>query len=56
MSLFLCSVFVLMIMVQALMLNDRIQSITKLQSALAQVEDHLSKLAPDTSYSEFEYV
>ncbi|KAK7259292.1 hypothetical protein RIF29_24895 [Crotalaria pallida] len=40
----------------ALMLNDRIQSISKLQSTLAKAEDHLSKLAPDTLYSEFEYV
>ncbi|CAL5194491.1 unnamed protein product [Lathyrus oleraceus] len=39
----------------ALMLNDRIQSISKLQSALVKAEDHLSKLAPDTLYSEFEY-
>ncbi|KAE9593797.1 Sucrose synthase 2 [Lupinus albus] len=41
---------------QALMLNDRIQSISKLQSTLGKAEDHLSKLAPDTLYSEFEYV
>ncbi|KAJ7977602.1 Sucrose synthase [Quillaja saponaria] len=40
----------------ALMLNDRIQSMSRLQSALAKAEDHLSKLAPDTPYSEFEYV
>ncbi|KAJ7972997.1 Sucrose synthase [Quillaja saponaria] len=40
----------------ALMLNDRIQSISRLQSALAKAEDHLSKLAPDTLFSEFEYV
>ncbi|CAJ2631992.1 unnamed protein product [Trifolium pratense] len=40
----------------ALMLNDRIQNISKLQSALAKAEDNLSKLAPDTLYSEFEYV
>ena len=38
------------------MLNDRIQSILKLQSALVKAEDYLSKLAPNTSYSEFEYV
>ncbi|KAK2649532.1 hypothetical protein Ddye_017021 [Dipteronia dyeriana] len=41
---------------QALMLNDRIQSISRLQSALAKAEDHLSKLPPDTPFSEFEYV
>ncbi|KAJ1412597.1 Sucrose synthase [Sesbania bispinosa] len=40
----------------ALMLNDRIQSISKLQSTLVKAEDHLSKLPPDTLYSEFEYV
>ncbi|XP_021889177.1 sucrose synthase 3-like [Carica papaya] len=39
----------------ALMLNDRIQTIIQLQSALAKAEDHLSKLPPDTPYSEFEY-
>ncbi|KAK4848533.1 hypothetical protein QYF36_014275 [Acer negundo] len=41
---------------QVLMLNDRIQSISRLQSALAKAEDHLSKLPPDTPFSEFEYV
>ncbi|KAK3194150.1 hypothetical protein Dsin_025460 [Dipteronia sinensis] len=41
---------------QALMLNDRIQSISRLQSAMAKAEDHLSKLPPDTPFSEFEYV
>ncbi|XP_028794903.1 sucrose synthase 2-like [Neltuma alba] len=40
----------------ALMLNDRIQSIAKLQSALSKAEDYLSKFAADTHYSEFEYV
>ncbi|KDP27836.1 hypothetical protein JCGZ_18916 [Jatropha curcas] len=39
----------------ALMLNDRIQSIPKLRSALARAEEHLSKLPPDTPYSEFEF-
>ncbi|KAL2540478.1 Sucrose synthase 3 [Abeliophyllum distichum] len=38
-----------------LMLNDRIQRISRLDSALAKAEDHLSKLPPDTPYSEFEY-
>lgn len=46
----------LMIMVQGLMINDRIQSISKLQSALAKAEEYLSDLASDTLYSEFEYV
>ncbi|KAF1879143.1 hypothetical protein Lal_00047815 [Lupinus albus] len=40
----------------ALMLNDRIQSIPKLQSALTKAEEHLSKLPPDTLYFEFEYI
>ncbi|PPR89070.1 hypothetical protein GOBAR_AA31609 [Gossypium barbadense] len=39
----------------ALMLNDRIQSIPRLQAALAKAEDHLAKLSPDAPYSEFEY-
>ncbi|XP_057424870.1 sucrose synthase 2-like [Lotus japonicus] len=39
-----------------LMINDRIQSISKLQSALAKAEEYLSDLASDTLYSEFEYV
>ncbi|GMN62372.1 hypothetical protein TIFTF001_031448 [Ficus carica] len=38
-----------------MMLNDRIQTIPKLQSALVRVEEYLSKLPPETSYSEFEY-
>ncbi|XP_040870106.1 sucrose synthase 2 isoform X1 [Glycine max] len=40
----------------ALMINDRVQTISNLQSALAKTEDYLSKLASDTLYSEFEYV
>ncbi|KAK9945712.1 hypothetical protein M0R45_011211 [Rubus argutus] len=40
----------------ALMLNDRIQSISKLQSVLVKAEDNLSKLPSETPYSEFEYV
>ncbi|XP_015891967.3 sucrose synthase 2 [Ziziphus jujuba] len=39
----------------ALMLNDRIPSISRLQSALSKAEDYLSKLSPQTPYSEFEY-
>ncbi|GAV91439.1 Glycos_transf_1 domain-containing protein/Sucrose_synth domain-containing protein [Cephalotus follicularis] len=38
-----------------LMLNDRIHTVSRLQSALAKAEDELSKLPPDTPYSEFEY-
>jgi sucrose synthase len=39
-----------------LMLNDRIQRVSRLESALTKAEDHLSKLPPDTPYSEFGYV
>ncbi|KAJ9171788.1 hypothetical protein P3X46_015103 [Hevea brasiliensis] len=39
----------------ALMLNDRIQSISRLQSALAKAEEYISKLPPDTPYTDFEY-
>lgn len=37
------------------MLNDRIPSISRLQSALSKAEDYLLKLTPQTPYSEFEY-
>ncbi|KAK6941031.1 Glycosyl transferase, family 1 [Dillenia turbinata] len=40
---------------QVMMLNDRIESISRLQSALAKAEDYLSKLPSDTPYSEFQY-
>lgn len=40
---------------RTLMLNDRVESISRLQSSLAKAEDYLSKLSPDTPYSEFEY-
>ncbi|KAL5561413.1 hypothetical protein UlMin_031160 [Ulmus minor] len=39
----------------ALMLNDRITSISRLQSALVKAEEYLSKLPPETPSSEFEY-
>ncbi|GMI76036.1 sucrose synthase 3 [Hibiscus trionum] len=39
----------------ALMLNDRIQSVPRLQAALVKAEDRLSKLPPEAPYSEFEY-
>ncbi|KAK2645491.1 hypothetical protein Ddye_020686 [Dipteronia dyeriana] len=39
----------------AMMLNDRIQSIPRLQSSLARAEEHLSKLHPATPYSDFEF-
>lgn len=39
-----------------MMLNDRIQRIPRLESALVKAEDYLSKLPLDTPYSEFEYV
>ncbi|CAI9105389.1 OLC1v1004300C1 [Oldenlandia corymbosa var. corymbosa] len=38
-----------------LMLNDRIQRISKLESSLSKAEDYLSKLPSDTPSSEFEY-
>ncbi|KAL3531498.1 hypothetical protein ACH5RR_010820 [Cinchona calisaya] len=38
-----------------LMLNDRIQHISRLESGLSKAEDYLSKLPDDTPYSEFEY-
>eukprot|EP00252_Welwitschia_mirabilis_P026173 TRINITY_DN845_c0_g1_i1.p1 TRINITY_DN845_c0_g1~~TRINITY_DN845_c0_g1_i1.p1 ORF type:complete len:646 (-),score=94.98 TRINITY_DN845_c0_g1_i1:204-2141(-) len=40
---------------QMLMLNERIQSLTKLRSALVKAEEHLSKLPKDTPYQEFEH-
>lgn len=39
-----------------LMLNDRIQRISRLEAALSKAEDYLSKVPSDTPYSEFEYV
>ncbi|XP_062089057.1 sucrose synthase 2 [Humulus lupulus] len=41
---------------RALMLNDRVTSVLRLQSALSKAEDYLSKLPAETPYSEFEYV
>ncbi|KAI3800923.1 hypothetical protein L1987_29023 [Smallanthus sonchifolius] len=38
-----------------MMLNDRIHSMTRLQSSLAKADDYLSKLPSDTAYSEFQY-
>ncbi|PWA49588.1 sucrose synthase/cyanobacteria [Artemisia annua] len=38
-----------------MMLNDRIPNISKLESCLGKADDYLSKLPPDTPYSEFEY-
>ncbi|KAG7557890.1 Glycosyl transferase family 1 [Arabidopsis suecica] len=39
-----------------LMLNDRIQSISRLENQLNKAEDHISKLSQETPFSEFEYV
>ncbi|CAM8965480.1 unnamed protein product [Rhodiola kirilowii] len=39
----------------ALMMNDRIQNVSKLESALVKAENFLFKLPPDTPYSDFEY-
>ncbi|KAL4603551.1 hypothetical protein ACB092_10G131800 [Castanea dentata] len=38
-----------------LMLNDRIHSISHLQSALTKAEEYISKLPSDAPYSDFEY-
>ncbi|XP_034686223.1 sucrose synthase 2-like [Vitis riparia] len=38
-----------------MMLNDRIQNISRLQSALARAEEYLSKLPPLAPYSDFEF-
>lgn len=37
------------------MLNDRIQSISRLQSQLRKAEEHISKLPEETPFPEFEY-
>ncbi|CAK7348343.1 unnamed protein product [Dovyalis caffra] len=39
----------------ALMLNDRIKNISRLQSALIKAEEYISKLPSNTPFSEFEY-
>ncbi|PWA89593.1 sucrose synthase 2 [Artemisia annua] len=38
-----------------MMLNDRINSMARLQSSLTKADDYLSKLPSDTAYSEFQY-
>ncbi|WOG83819.1 hypothetical protein DCAR_0102997 [Daucus carota subsp. sativus] len=38
-----------------MMLNDRIRTVSRLESALAKAEDYLSKLLSDAPFSEFEY-
>eukprot|EP00252_Welwitschia_mirabilis_P026179 TRINITY_DN845_c0_g3_i1.p1 TRINITY_DN845_c0_g3~~TRINITY_DN845_c0_g3_i1.p1 ORF type:complete len:820 (-),score=91.00 TRINITY_DN845_c0_g3_i1:267-2726(-) len=40
---------------QMLMLNDRIQSLTKLRSALVKAEEHLNKLPKEAPYKDFEH-
>ncbi|CAJ1963345.1 unnamed protein product [Sphenostylis stenocarpa] len=40
---------------QAMMINDRIHHISELQSSLARAEGILSKIQPNTPYSDFEY-
>ena len=40
---------------QMLMLNERIQSLSKLRLALIKAEEHLSKLPKSTPYAEFEH-
>ncbi|KAH1209152.1 Sucrose synthase 2 [Glycine max] len=39
----------------AMMLNDRIYNLSKLQSSLAKAEELLSRLLPNAPYSDFEY-
>ncbi|KAJ8623252.1 hypothetical protein MRB53_031781 [Persea americana] len=38
-----------------MMLNDRIGSLSRLQSALTKADEYLSRLPPDTPYSDFAY-
>ncbi|CAL9133379.1 hypothetical protein MUK42_16606 [Musa troglodytarum] len=38
-----------------MMLNDRVQSVSRLQSVLAKAEEYLSKLIPEAPFSEFAY-
>ncbi|KAL5983688.1 Sucrose synthase 2 [Asimina triloba] len=38
-----------------MMLNDRIHSLSRLQSSLAKAEEYLSKLPPEAPFSDFEY-
>ncbi|KAG0452536.1 hypothetical protein HPP92_025200 [Vanilla planifolia] len=38
-----------------MMLNDRIQSLSRLQSTLSKAEEYLSKIDPETPFSEFEH-
>jgi len=40
---------------QKLMLNERIQSLSKLRSVLVKEEEHLKKFPKNTPYTEFEY-
>ncbi|KAL5701086.1 sucrose synthase [Ranunculus cassubicifolius] len=40
---------------QIMMLNDRVQSIRRLEASLAKAEDYLTKVPLETPYSEFEY-
>ncbi|KAJ4969448.1 hypothetical protein NE237_016149 [Protea cynaroides] len=39
----------------AMMLNDRIHGVSRLQSALAKAEEYISKLPRETPYSDFEH-
>ncbi|KAJ8621269.1 hypothetical protein MRB53_029798 [Persea americana] len=40
---------------KTMMLNDRIHSLTALQSVMRKAEEHLTVLPPETPYSEFEH-
>ncbi|KAI3837175.1 hypothetical protein MKX03_028506 [Papaver bracteatum] len=40
---------------QVMMLNDRIHSLSRLESSLVKAEEYLSKISADTPYSDFEH-
>lgn len=42
------------VLVQSMMLNDKIHNLDALQSVLRKAEDYLSTIAPETSYAKFE--
>ena len=43
------------VVLQAMMLNERIKSLDALQTVLRKAVDYLSAIAPETPYSEFEH-
>lgn len=42
-------------MLQTMMLNDRIRSLSALRAALRKAEEHLLGIPADTPYSEFDH-